>query len=538
MISENVRIRQILSNFALLEFNQNLKDAWNTALVKKFWIGLFFLSYLQTPAFAVDPSGANFAATKRLYVELLSSPAPDVASLKLFVDQLPKGADLHHHFSGAIYVENYLDLAKKMGFCIYNKTDTDLRIKKYHVETNPAAMSAAKSEACLSVDEVHKDNLFYRGLLMSWSSKDYSNHFHDESPPDKHFFDTFGYFESLAPYGYADGLKQLKTRAKAEGVGYIETMLKSSPSVDSPELANIFKPLTASHATAQDQTVFEEAYQYLLHDSTTAQKIKEYISLIESASEGVDDEHFRIRMLAYVSRNSEPNVFFGRLYTAFAAAMGSSRIVGVNVVGPENMRVAMRDYDLHMKMFAFLSNRFPKVKIAMHAGELVLGMVPPEGLRTHISQAVMVAGASRIGHGVDMPFETNAVEVLKYMAQNKIALEVNLTSNKYILGVTGADHPLSLYKRFSVPYVISTDDPGVSRNNLSGEYLLYITNFRPSYEELKTTVYNSIRYSFLRDDEKLVELKKLNKKFANFESSMAAIPQDRRRLIHGDKVRK
>lgn len=495
--------------------------------MKKIWIALCIsaINGLPVAAYAADNRAENLVATKRLYAQLLSTPTPDIATLKLFVNQLPKGGDLHHHFSGSIYVENYLDLAKSNGFCIYNKTDSDLQIKQFHVETKPNDMAAAKQAACLSVDQVRKDNLLYRNLMMAWSSKDYSNHYHDETPPDKHFFDTFGYFDNLSPYGYSAGLKLLKARAKEEGVGYIETMLKSGPAVNSPELAKIFKSIDANSSNSQEQQAFDQAFQFLSNDSETATQVGEYINLVESAAAGIDDEHFRLRMLAYVSRNSAPNVVFGRLYTSFAAAAQSKKIVGVNIVGPENMYVAMRDYDLHMQMFAFLSKKFPKVKLAMHAGELVLGMVPPEGLRSHITQAVMVAGASRIGHGVDIPFETNAPDVLRYMARNKVALEVNLTSNKDILGVSDAHHPLAIYKRFSVPYVISTDDSGISRNNLSGEYLIYVTNYRPSYEDLKATVYNSIRYSFLSDDEKEIEIKKLNGNFVDFESRMALLPK-------------
>jgi adenosine deaminase/adenosine deaminase CECR1 len=231
-----------------------------------------------------------------------------------------------------------------------------------------------------------------------------------------------------------------------------------------------------------------------------------------------------MRFLAYTSRNTSPEIVFSRLYTGFAAANAGKKVVGVNIVGAENHHIAMRDYGLHMNMFAFLKSQFPNVKLSLHAGELVLGMVPPEGLRSHISEAVMVARANRIGHGIDIPHEANAIDLLKHMAKNKIALEVNLTSNKDILGVKGGDHPLSIYRAFKVPYVISTDDSGISRNNLSGEYLIYIRDYRPTYKELKNTAYNSIRFSFLTDKEKEIELKKLDTKFAEFESKIASTP--------------
>ena len=53
----------------------------------------------------------------------------------------------------------------------------------------------------------------------------------------------------------------------------------------------------------------------------------------------------------------------------------------------------------------------------MHAGELVEGVVPPEGLRFHVRDSVEMAGAERIGHGVDTLNETNALELLNEMAK-------------------------------------------------------------------------------------------------------------------------
>jgi adenosine deaminase len=181
----------------------------------------------------------------------------------------------------------------------------------------------------------------------------------------------------------------------------------------------------------------------------------------------------------------------------------------------------MRDYSLHMRLFAFLRQKFPKVRLSLHAGELALGMVPPEGLQSHIREAVEIAGASRIGHGMDVAHERDASGLLRLMREKKVAVEINLTSNEFILGVKGEAHPLMLYRHAGVPFVISTDDAGVSRNNLSGEYVLYASRYKPTYDALKETVFNSIRFSFLSDAEKTAELKKLTQRFAVFEARMA-----------------
>ena len=174
-----------------------------------------------------------------------------------------------------------------------------------------------------------------------------------------------------------------------------------------------------------------------------------------------------------------------------------------------------------MKMLHFMKQRFPEVKIALHAGELVLGMVPPEGLKYHINEAVRVAGANRIGHAVDITHETNALGLLDLMKAQNTAVEINLTSNAFILGVKDAAHPVQVYREHGVPFVISTDDAGVSRNNLSNEYLLFTSRYKPSYDELKTVIYNSIHYSFLPTTEKDAELQELDRRFQAFEALIA-----------------
>ncbi|MDQ1277740.1 MAG: adenosine deaminase [Thermodesulfobacteriota bacterium] len=78
-----------------------------------------------------------------------------------------------------------------------------------------------------------------------------------------------------------------------------------------------------------------------------------------------------------------------------------------------------------------------------------------------------------------------------------------------------------MYRYHNVPFVISTDDPGVSRSSLSNEYLLFMVRYRPSYDELKKVAYNSIRYSFLSESEKVEEIKSLDKRYANFEARIA-----------------
>jgi adenosine deaminase len=211
------------------------------------------------------------------------------------------------------------------------------------------------------------------------------------------------------------------------------------------------------------------------------------------------------------------------MLAAFKSANGGGKVVGVNIVGQESTMVSMRDYALHMKMFRFLKTLYPDVKVALHAGELALGEVPPEGLKFHIDQALTVAGANRIGHGIGLAHEANAPAILRKMRQDDIPVEINLTSNAFISGIKDENHPVTLYRKYGVPYVISTDDAGVTRHTLSQEYVLFASRYKPDYAEMKKTSYNSIRYAFLPAADKARLTRQLDARFAGFEAEVAKL---------------
>jgi len=175
-----------------------------------------------------------------------------------------------------------------------------------------------------------------------------------------------------------------------------------------------------------------------------------------------------------------------------------SRIVGLNLISPEDDPVSLRDYTTHMEMLEFLIATAPEpVNVALHAGELTLGLVHPEELRFHIREAVEVGQARRIGHGVDIAYEDDAIELLEEMRERGVLVEICLTSNDTILNVRGDDHPLPLYLEAGVPLTLATDDEGISRIDLSHEYLRAALRYDLGYRELKTLARNSLAHSFL-----------------------------------------
>jgi len=63
--------------------------------------------------------------------------------------------------------------------------------------------------------------------------------------------------------------------------------------------------------------------------------------------------------------------------------------------------------------------------------------------------------------------------------------------------VKGRDHPLSLYREAGVPVVISTDDEGVSRSDMTNEYVRAVTEQKLRYADLKQIARDTLQYSFL-----------------------------------------
>jgi adenosine deaminase len=123
--------------------------------------------------------------------------------------------------------------------------------------------------------------------------------------------------------------------------------------------------------------------------------------------------------------------------------------------------------------------------------------VPPAGLHFHIREAIDLGHAERIGHGVDVMYEDEPQALLREMASRHVMVEINLTSNDVILGVSGNMHPLPSYLAAHVPVALSTDDEGVSRIDLTNEYTRAALEFNLSYPELKDMARTGIEHSFL-----------------------------------------
>jgi len=148
-------------------------------------------------------------------------------------------------------------------------------------------------------------------------------------------------------------------------------------------------------------------------------------------------------------------------------------------------------------MLDYLHGVYPKVHITLHAGEIAAGLVKPEDLTFHIRGSVERGHAERIGHGVDVMLEKDPIGLMKEMSERNVLVEINLTSNDQILGISGNEHPLPIYMKYGVPVALSTDDQGVARSDMTHEYVRAVESYHLPYTELKRMTRQSLEHSFL-----------------------------------------
>lgn len=478
-------------------------------------IAFISFSFVYIDAVAQKIASTAEATTSAYLSSLLQQK--NTTALTTFFSQMPKGGDLHHHYAGSIFVEDFLEVAIK---------------KNLFFDTLSFTFKENASNAIPAVQVKENHSLFGK-ILSKWSIWHYDKSDNYITPSYDHFFATFLHFSPNVLDEFIQHLFILKGRAKRENVQYIETMLIAAPPIPTVALETdkLTEDLEKANIIKDDDRVhkiLQHIFTQVVNNTTNEHAIKQYLGqqhdFFKYLVDNVDDKEFNIRFQLYLFRNTQAHFHsFATLLANFMIANHSPEyVVGVNIVGPEHRISAQRNYWLHMQMFRFLKEKFPHVKTAIHAGEMSSGLVKPEELSFHIQDALYIAKADRIGHGIDIAHEYNALDILDFMAKNKKAIEINLTSNDFILNVQGDAHPIILYEKSGVPIVISTDDAGVLRTNLTEQFVLLASTYTLGYEKIKQFVLNSIRYAFMDDKLKEKQLGILLSKFQDFEHAIAA----------------
>lgn len=460
---------------------------------------------------AAGAAGAQDSTDEAATARYFDSVRPDTPLLIAFLREMPKGADLHSHLSGAVYAESFLRWAAEDGACV---SRVQLRIIP-----GPCASGADTVAAIVGIT----DGALYSALIDALSMRNWNAariNGHDQ------FFATFGRMFSARPR-VGDMLAEAASRAAAGNVSYLELMFTPDGSAarmlgDRAGWLGDFARMRDTLLALGIDRVAAGARARI--DSVEARRDAVLACGTPAADAGCA---VTVRWLYQVSRATPPQQIFAQILTGFILSRDDPRVVGFNLVQPEDALIAMRDYSLHMRMIGALRSYYPGVRVSLHAGELASGLVPPEGLRFHVREAVEVAGASRIGHGVSVMHEDRPYDLLAEMARRGVLVEINLTSNDVILGVKGRDHPLRAYMAAGVPVALSTDDEGVARSEMTMEYVRAAQQQLLGYRDLKAMARASLRHSFADETIKSRLVRDLESAFAAFEARMAGRTQPR-----------
>ena len=489
---------------------------------------LLLLTLALPPAFAQTSASPNTTPDTRTHFDRRLTPGEQHAvrafdrarnakanalALEVFLKKMPKGGDLHMHLSGAIYAETFLKDAAVENLCVNPTTET------LDKSTRPAvAAAAATPPKCLAGAEpaadAFNDQKLYDALVDAWSMRTFvpseGISGHDQ------FFATFDRFAAVTEAHPGEWLNDVATRAARQNEQYLEVMVTPDFGIAAKLGYAIGWPATPPGDQIDpggDTTGTSPAELGDLREKLLAGGLRQDVAIDEKQMDSdlaarTQIEHcgrpdaakacsVKIRYLYQVLRAFPPQQVFAQTLLAFEVASQDPNVVGLNFVQPEDAYLAMSEYNRQMHMLDYLHSVYPRVHISLHAGELAPGLVPPKGLTFHIHEAIDLGHAERIGHGVDVMYEHAPYALLKEMADRHIMVEINLTSNAVILGVVPPYHPLPEYLAAHVPVALSTDDEGVSRIDLTHEYVRAAMEYGLGYIDLKTMARTSLQHSFL-----------------------------------------
>jgi adenosine deaminase len=466
----------------------------------------------QTSAKGAAPVRKPIAtAQEQRAIRAFNAAKANPLQLNAFLAQMPKGGDLHMHLSGAVYAETFIKDGAADILCVNPATYSFFKPSATTRSIPPQPVCGEGNERA---ENAFKNQHLYDALVDSFSMRS----FVPSSGVSGHdqFFGTFPRFGGIDRSHTGEWLDEVATRAANQNEQYLEIM-QTPVFTDVAKLSSTIPwPSTPADPTMNrtgDATGTSREDLSKLRDALLAGGLRDEVAidrkeLDDALASRNEIEHcgeanatkgcsVKIRFLYQVLRAFPPQQVFAQTVLGFEIASQDPRVVGINFVMPEDAYMAMSEYHRQMLMLDYLHSVYPKVHISLHAGEIAPGLVPPEGLRFHIREAIDLGHAERIGHGVDVMYENEPHALLKEMASRHIMTEINLTSNDVILGVTGAWHPLPAYRAAGVPVALSTDDEGVSRINITHEYTRAALDFNLSYLDLKNMARTSIEHSFL-----------------------------------------
>lgn len=429
----------------------------------------------------------NFIGALALVLALAgqATAGPDLGAMSAgeriaFTKAMPKGGELHNHISGAVFPETLLAWAAEDGRCV-------------DVPALALAAPPCDRDGLRPAAEAIADGELYSDLLDSFSTRQPG--FLDRSGHDQ-FFGVFDRISGLGSGRGGDMLAVVMDDLAHQNTFYLEAMITPQGAAAAAIGLRVGLKDDLAQMKAEIDAAGLPALVSAAIAATDAMEARARQALACGTPAARPGCQVTVRYLVQTIRVLPPEATFAQLQLGVELVQADARWVGLQMVAPEDHPTALANYRLQMEMVGFLTGRGQLAPVALHAGELTFDYAPPEHLRDHIAQAVRVAGARRIGHGVDLPHEMGAETLVAEMARAGILVEVNLTSNAVILELGPERHPYAWLRDRGVPVSFSTDDAGLLRIDLSHEYERAHA-YGATYEDLRNSARNALAFSFL-----------------------------------------
>src|ERR1700683_1042024 len=377
----------------------------------------------QKPA-TTSPSTVSAAENRTAHT--LDLARADPLNLYAFLARMPKGADLHNHLTGAVYAESWIRFAAEDNLCVDLVTHSFFQSRAMTDSLPPQPVCG---DGNLPAARANQDQHLYDALIDAFSMRSFvpttgvSGH--------DHFFDAFAKFHGISHVHTGEFLDEVATRAAAQNEQYMELMLtppfdhtaaiSKEPVRHANRISSYFRAQFLSKGLPDDIAIARANPDEAEPARRQAERCGEANPAPACA--------VQLRYIYQVLRGFPPEQVFAQTLLGFEAASADPRVVGINLVMPEDGYVSMSDYALQMRMVGFLHGVYARVHITLHAGELAPGLVTYDGLSFHVRQAVEVAHAERIGHGVDVMYEERPYELSREMAAKHGMVEINFRGN-------------------------------------------------------------------------------------------------------------
>jgi adenosine deaminase CECR1 len=401
---------------------------------------------------------------------------------------MPKGGDLHNHLSGAIFSEWWYELAlaqQERGYEYYTKVvisncrdfgGNEFTFAPYLLLfRNISALEYAQLDECEQGE--------YKRLadLDDREKSAWMNSIRLDKPHEgrEEFFQThWQRLNALArnPWLQAETLVKNLQAYAAEGMVYVEYQIPDGP-YEGPDGELIDGP---------------QAFDILRE--TLARKDVRDLSITV---------RFQLPILRFLPNAEEQ---LRRVYKLVHE--NPDLLVAVNMVGREDND---KGYPARfLPTLRELRQQYSGVRLSIHAGEV-------DEPNSHVRDTLLL-GADRIGHGINLISDDDTMLLMRH---GPYLVEINLISNLLLEYVSDySEHPFPEYLRTGIPVALSTDDRGMWESTMTDEFYVATTEFRLSWEEIKTLSRNSLEHAFVEQEIKEQLLREYNERIARFERQM------------------